>query len=172
MNGWLTPTVTVCFVTGLALAGVAAAQTATVRNDDVLRAEPAATAPDAGKIEANVKVRVIERKGFWAKVSGPAATGWIKLSALNLDTNGSSSSALPSLTSLATGRVGSGNIVAAAGTRGLSADDLKTAQPDMEAVARVKAMAVPPDAAKSYAQDGGLKTRQVAYVTPSGAPKQ
>lgn len=167
MSKWLAHAVVVW---SLAVAGLAAAQTATIRSDETLRAEPVASASDAGRVEANAKVKVLERKGFWAKVASPTATGWLKLSSLNLETS-SGGPTLPTLTSLATGRTGSGNIVSAAGTRGLSAEDLRAAQPDMDAVARVKALAVPPDAANRYAQDGGLKTRQVAYVSPSGAPK-
>jgi hypothetical protein len=41
----------------------------------------------------------------------------------------------------------------------------------MNAVAAVNAMAVPADEAGRYAQDGGLKPRQVPYVTASGAPR-
>lgn len=180
MDKWCLRMIVACWLAGpaaaglaVAQAGVAVAQTATVRLDETLRAEPAPTAAEAGKIDANAKVRMVERKGFWAKVSAPGASGWLKLSSLSLETSGSGTgnAALPALTSLATGRTGSGNVVSAAGTRGLSAEDLRAAQPDMDAVARVKAMAVSADAANRYAQDGGLAPRQVGYVTASGAPK-
>jgi hypothetical protein len=144
-------------------------QAATTRNAEALRADPSPTAASVGNVAANARVQVVERKGFWARISSGNVSGWLKLSSLSLEPSGTASAA-PSLAGLASGRTGSGNIVSTAGTRGLSAEDLRSAQPDMNAVASVKAMSVSGDAASRYAQDGGLKTRQLTYVSASGAP--
>ena len=147
------------------------AQPATVKTDDVLRSEPSPTASSVASVTANAKLGVTDRKGFWAKVDFGGTTGWLKLSSLNLDQGGGAPSG-SAISGLASGRTGSGNIVSASGTRGLSAEDLKAAKPDMAAVAQVKKLAVPADEATRYAQSGGLLTRKVAYISDSGEPQK
>ena len=134
------------------------AQTGTFKANDVLRAEANEQSATAGNVSAGTKFDVLERKGFWVKLKAGNATGWAKLSALNLDQGSSGAGSAGSvLGGLASGRTGSGNIVSSAGTRGLSAEELKAAKPDMEAVAQVKRQAAAVPAATSYAQTAGLK---------------
>jgi hypothetical protein len=147
------------------------AQTGTFKANDVLRAEANEQSATAGNVSAGTKFDVLERKGFWVKLKAGNATGWAKLSALNLDQGSSGAGSAGSvLGGLASGRTGSGNIVSSAGTRGLSAEELKAAKPDMEAVAQVKRQAAAVPAATSYAQTAGLKLRQIEYL-PAPQPK-
>lgn len=149
---------------------------ATMRTPEILRADPTPTAAGVGNLAVDDRVQVVERKGFWAKVATRNTTGWVKISTLALDAPPNAGTApanagAPLLTALVTGRTGSGNIVNTAGTRGLSAEDIRAAQPDMNAVTQVKALAATPAAATQYAQQGGLQTRQLPYLTPTGAPR-
>ena len=147
------------------------AQTGTFKANDVLRADANEQSATPGNVNAGAKFDVLERKGFWVKLKVGNATGWAKLSALNLDQGGSGAGSAGSLLGgLASGRTGSGNIVSSAGTRGLSAEELKAAKPDMEAVVQVKRQAAAAPAANSYAQTVGLKLRQIEYL-PAPQPK-
>lgn len=153
-----------------AAASLALAQTGTFKSAQSLRAEPAEQAAAAGNVAEGARFELVERKGFWVRVKSGAATGWAKLSAVNLEQgNAGAGSAGSVLSGLASGRAGSGNIVSTAGTRGLSAEELKASKPDMEAVAQVKRQAAPAPAAASYAQSGGLRSRQLEYLP---APEQ
>ena len=148
----------------------ALADAASARNDDQLRAEPSPAAANVGRVAANARLDVLERKGFWAKVKSANATGWLKLSSLNLETRpAEGASSLSTLSGLASGRTGSGNVVSAAGTRGLSAGELRAARPDYAALAEVKKFAVAPAQADVYAAAGGLTPRSVAYLPASKA---
>jgi hypothetical protein len=148
----------------------ALADAASARSDDLLRAEPSPAAATIGRVAANARLDVLERKGFWAKVQSANATGWLKLSSLNLETRpAEGASSLSTLSSLASGRTGSGNVVSAAGTRGLSAGELRAARPDYAALAEVKKLAAAPTQADVYAAAGGLTPRSVAYLPASKA---
>jgi hypothetical protein len=152
-----------------AIGSTALADAGTARTADQLRAEPSPTAAAVGRVAANAGLDILERKGFWAKVRASGAIGWLKLSSLNLEARpAEGGSSLSTLNSLASGRTGSGNIVSAAGTRGLSAGELRAAQPDHAALAEVKKLAVAPAPAEGYALAGGLAPRNLAYLA---APK-
>src|SRR5436189_4078522 len=98
------------------LANVAnAQQMGTIKSDDTVRATPAPTAAAAGKVKANSKVELVDRKGFWVKIKSGGTTGWVKMS--NVAAEGGQGSGLSGLSGSSSGRLGSGNIVSASGTR-------------------------------------------------------
>ena len=163
MNALLRTLQTILIICALSSA-VAFGQTGTTKSDDVLRAAASPTAASIAPIPANIKFEVVERKGFWVKIKVGITTGWLKLSSVKLDKGGAASTPTSALSGLASGRTGYGNIVSASGTRSLSAEALRTAKPEMNAVAQVKKFAVSVANATSYAQAGGLQTRQVAYI--------
>ena len=155
-----------------ALGATALADTGVARQDDQLRAEPSPASAAVGSVTANSRLEVLERKGFWARVRTTGATGWLKLSSFNVERRpADATSTVSTLASLATGRTGTGNIVSAAGTRGLSAGEIRSARPDYGALADVRRMAVPPEQAESYAAAGGLVPRTIAYLPAPGAAK-
>jgi hypothetical protein len=148
------------------------AQTAIFKIADVVREEPSETSAAVSNAALNSKAEVLERKGFWVKVKTAQASGWTKLSAVSIEqTGGSGAGGLSVLTGLASGRVGSGNIVSSAGTRGLSENDLKGSKPDLQAYAYVKTLAANEADALRFAQAGGLKPREISYVQPPAAPE-
>ena len=98
---------------------VGSAQTGVVKISDVLRSEPLPNAASVSPVVANAKLTLVERKGFWAKIRIGDATGWLKLSSITLDQGGSGASSGSTLSGLASGRTGSGNIVSASGSRSL-----------------------------------------------------
>lgn len=156
----------------IAVAPLALAQTGTFKTAQALRADASEQSAAAGNVAEGARFDVVERKGFWVRVKAGAATGWAKLSTVNLESGSAGAGSAGSvLSGLASGRAGSGNIVSTAGTRGLSAEELKASKPDMEAVAQLKRQAAPAPAAASYAQSGGLRSRQLEYL-PAPEPKQ
>lgn len=152
----------------LLVAGNVYAQSAIVKADEVLREEATATASGVGNIAANAKVEIVERKGFWAKVKQGGSQGWLKLTALSID-SGASPGGISALAGIASGRTGGGNIVNASGTRGLSSEELKAAQPDMNALALIKTFAVTSESAQQFGQQAGLSSRQIKYIEPPKA---
>lgn len=143
----------------------AAAETARLRTPASLLSGPSVTAKATGVAKAGAVAQILERHGFWARVSAGGASGWVKLSALSLSGSGSGAD----IAALASGRSGQGNVVSTSGGRGLdNGPDLTQGTPNPAAVAALSALAVSQDAAERYARAGGLAARTVAY---SAAPR-
>lgn len=62
------------------------------------------------------------------------------------------------------GTLGTGQIVATAGIRGLDEEKLKAAQYDAAQVNQLESQTVSADAARSFAAQAGLHNRPVAYL--------
>jgi len=149
----------------LLVCNTALAQNVTVKLDDMLRADPndKSTGP---KVSSSARGTMIERRGFWVKVRANNAEGWLKLSAVALDQAEGGTSGVSALVGIASGRVGTGNIVTASGTRGLSDEELKSAKPDAIALDRVKKSVVSEQEVQQFAATGGLRSRQIALIPP------
>jgi hypothetical protein len=144
-------------------ATTAAAAEATVSAATSLLAEPNPAATVVVALPADAKVQTLEKQGFWQKVRAGDKEGWLKLTSIRLA--GKSSITLSGLAAVGTGRAGTGSVVSTSGTRGLKQQDLVNAQPDAEAMAAVDAVTIAPEDVASFAQAGGLQSRQLPYVT-------
>lgn len=149
----------------LAAGRATAQQAGTVKTEDVLRAEPSPTAAAVGGVAPGTKIAILERKAFWLRIKSGSATGWVKMS--SVATEGGSAGNPGALAGLATGRLGSGNIVSASGTRGLSSEELKSARANFAALKQVQGMAISGEEASRFAAAGGLMTRSIEYVKPT-----
>ena len=148
---------------GLFSSTIYAQNSGTLKQEEELRSDPQPTASSAGKLAASTKIEIVERKGFWTKIKSGTNTGWVKISSISLDSTNSGGVG-STIAGLASGRLGSGNVVSAAGTRGLSAEELKSSKPDTGALARVKKFAVTASDSSSFAKRGNLEDRQVPYI--------
>ncbi len=99
-------------------------------------------------VPANATVSVLERQGFWVKVQVAGQTGWIKASVLSFSTGAGGA------TSIDTGRLGKGNIVATSAARGLSAKDLLEGKPNPKEVERLAAALVDDETVQAFLQQG------------------
>jgi len=133
-----------------------------MKTDDTLRMEPSPTSAAVAAAPKNSRVELLERKGFWMKIKSGGAAGWVKLTAVAADAPASQGAG--SLSNLASGRSGTGNIVSASGTRGLSEADLRAARPDAEAVKQVKKLAVSSSDSAQFSSEGRLQARKLAYL--------
>ena len=121
-----------------------------------LKASPAPEAKTVKSVAANVSVKLLKRQGFWVEVSADGATGWIKLSDVNM-----SAASGPGLSAVDT--------VSTSAARGLSDKELTSAKPDAQQFEQLKALAVKPVDAENFAQAAGLKSRTVALLAPPAA---
>lgn len=99
------------------LAGNAVAQErATVIKPDDIRVEPFSDARSVGALKKGEVVALVRKQGAWVEVRAGAVSGWVR--ALSLRMGASAADAASELASLPTGRVVTGEIVAATGVRG------------------------------------------------------
>jgi len=145
-------------------------ETGSTRTTVNLMAAPYSDAKPAGQLPQNITVQILERRGGWMRISGQGKTGWAKLFQVR---TGSGPEAQRSGEGLAilrnigeTGRSGSQGIVATTGIRGLSAEDLKTAKPNPQAVAAMDAYRASDGTARQYAQSAGLKEKNIPFLSP------
>ena len=154
------------YLSCLALAGLSEAQTLSKAAD--LKAEPLMEAKTVKVLAVNSTAKVLKRQGFWVEIDSGGLKGWVKLSNLSLGTSGGGG-----ISTMDTGRTGTGNIVSTSAARGLSAEDLVAAKPDPLQFEQLKSLAVSATDAENFAQSRDLKIRSVPLLeTPARPPSR
>lgn len=145
-----------------------AREAGSTRSTVQLMSTPHTDAKAAGQLAANTPVDILERRGGWLRISGKGKTGWAKLHQVRVGEGPAGKNSGEGLTILKnvgqTGRSGSQGIVATTGIRGLSAEELKNAQPNPEAVKTIERYAVNANQARDFAREAGLKERDVGSL--------
>jgi uncharacterized protein YraI len=148
-------------------AAFAATEVGTTRTDVNVLSAPKTDAKTVGRLSADTRVDIAERRGAWMRVKANGAAGWVRLHQVRLGTGPekTSSEGMKMLwTAGQTGRSGATGIVATTGVRGLSAEDLKTAKPNPQQVQALERFRANESAAREQARAAGLRERQVALL--------
>lgn len=154
---------------------VAAAQAETgiaLKADDI-KAEPFKDAKTVASLAKGDTLEILGKQGGWLQVKSSGGKGWVRIlsvkrgAASKKDAGKEASGVL----AMSTGRAGTGQIVSATGVRGLGEEDLKAAKFDEAELKKAEANAVAAAAASSFAAQGKLAARDVAFLPephPSG----
>ena len=158
------------FVLGLAILPMAhAKEVGSTRMPVTLMTGPYSDAQQAGQLPSNTAVNILERRGGWMRISGKGKTGWAKLYQVRTGAGPEAQKSGEGLAILRnigqTGRSGSQGIVATTGIRGLSAEDLKTAKSNPQAVETMNAYRANGNTARQYALSAGLKEKNVPFLS-------
>lgn len=153
---------------GLALA----AESGTALKADSLRAEPYADARATGKLVRGDKLTILSKKGGWLKVKTAKGSGWVRLLSVRRGgTAASSGTQAKGVLDVASGRAGTGKVVATTGVRGLSAEELKSAKFNEAEIKAMESHAQSAAQGKQFAAGGSLKATSLSYL-PVPAPQQ
>lgn len=139
------------------------AETGTVTRAAQLVAAPFVDAASRGVLQRETVVDVVSRDGGWYQVKADdGREGWVRLSSIRLgevaqEESGGFWASLFSFTGRSQARTAS----ATTGIRGLSETEIRDAQADPEAVARVAAFAPDDAEARRFAAELGLEARTV-----------
>ncbi len=142
---------------------------ATVLRDTELKDKPFLDAKTLRRLPAQTRVIIVDRSGGWLRVTRDGETGWVRLlhvSSQPVGARGSTAQELEAVAKMATGRAGSGNIVATTGIRGLSEEQLRQAQPNPAELQRLESYGVDEEQAAAYARRHRLARREVAEPAP------
>ena len=120
-----------------------------LKEDSRLMDKPSG-APVGSAIATGTPVKIIERQGFWVHVEVSGRNGWMKASGLSFTSGGNK------VTAIDTGRLGSGNIVSTAATRGLSAKDLLNGTPRTDEVAKMSQFQPDQSSIKEFIAQGNV----------------
>ena len=160
-------TVCCCLVLGGGAMSAWAASGVMLR-DEVLRGAASATAPRVGSAARGAGVEVLARQGGWTLVRVAGNSGWVRVLSVRAEAP-ASAAALGGLVEAGTTRRDPGQVVAVAGLRGLTEEQLKTARFDAAELARLHQYAATRADAEQFARAAALQPRELGYLAgPAG----
>ena len=138
----------------------------TIRAVD-LKALPSADAANVAALPEKSQVEVLKRQGAWFQVKAPAGSGWLRMLAVRGE--GGASDAPPAKSGSLSGLrhlvgASSGQSAVATGVRGLSEEDLASAQPNPGQLQELQELSSNPGEARKFADQAKLKPQTVAYL--------
>lgn len=148
--------------------GYAAAESGMAIKNDRLRVKPFQDAAVSASLTTGTRAKILQQQGGWWRVQTTRGTGWVRMLSIRRDATGSGSSA-SSLSKLASGRAGTGRVVATTGIRGLSEAQLKAAQYNEEEVVLAESYASSSGQAATFAEETQLRAQKIDYLTATGA---
>jgi len=139
-----------------------AVETGSAVKADAIKAEPYRDAKTVGPLAAGDKVTIVKREGGWLMLSAPAK-GWVRMLSVRRGTSAPAAKA-SGIAALASGRAGTGRVVASTGVRGLNEEDLKNAKFDEKELKLAESYGIKKNEAEQFAAKARLKARSVAYL--------
>ena len=111
-----------------AASAIAAGETGTALKTDKLMAEPFRDAKTVGSLSTGDKVEILKKQDGWFQVKSAKGSGWVRMLSIRLGEARKGTVDTTGMLGLASGRAGTGTVVATTGIRGLSEEDLKAAK--------------------------------------------
>ncbi|MDO9054500.1 MAG: SH3 domain-containing protein [Gallionella sp.] len=155
------------FIAGTALAG----EIGTTVKADSVRAAPFSDTKIITTLPAATRVEILKKDGGWYQIKSAQGSGWIRMLSLRRGDVKAATGPISGLAGLASGRAGTGKIVATTGIRGLNEEELKAAHYDEKQIALLESSTSSRAEAQKYAAKAKLKARQMDYLAEPGASK-
>lgn len=143
-----------------------AAESGSALKADVLRAQPYSDAKKTGDIKRGENLQILGKKGAWLNVKTTKAGGWVRLLSIKRGA-ASSGSQVKGVLDVASGRAGTGKVVATTGVRGLNEEELKNAKYSEVEVKKLESFTITSGQAQQFAKSGGLKAVKFNYLPES-----
>ena len=138
---------------------------------DSLRAEPYADAKVQGSISKNETLEILATQGGWLQVKTAKASGWVRLLAVRRGGATATGSSAGSVLNVASGRAGTGQVVATTGVRGLNEEELKNARFDAAQIDKLESYTTDAAQAQDFARADGLKAVPFDYLPAGGTTR-
>lgn len=149
-----------------------AAEKGTTLKADTLRTQPFSDAKTAGSLSRGESVDILGKQGAWLQIKTARSTGWVRLLSVKRGTSGTSAAGQATgALSVASGRAGTGQVVATTGVRGLSAEELKSAKFNEAEMRQMEGYEQSSAAGQKFAASGGLKAIKFGYLPAQGEAK-
>jgi hypothetical protein len=142
------------------------AETGSAIKADIVRAEPYADAKKTGDFNRGEQLEILGKKGAWLKIKSSKTSGWVRLLSVKR-ASVSGGSQLSGVLDLASGRAGTGKVVATTGVRGLNEEELKSAKYNEAEVRRMESHTQTAVQGLQFARSGGLKAVKFDYLPES-----
>lgn len=151
-------------LTAIVSGSVLAASPGSLIRDETLRSQPSATAASVGSVAKGAAVEITGRQGGWVQVQSGKSHGWVRLLSVRAGSGGAAGAGLGDVVGIATNKAEPSRVVAVAGVRGLSEEDLKKAAFNPVEVAKLETLGVTEVQANAFAAKSGLKAISVAEL--------
>jgi hypothetical protein len=145
-------------------ASAQAGENGTTIKSDSLKASPFADGNTLATLPSGTHVEILKKDGGWFQVKSSKGSGWMRMLSIHRGDAKSAGNELSGLASLASGRAGTGKIVATTGIRGLNEEELKAAKYDEKQVSLAESYASTRTEAQKFAAAAKLKPQQVSYL--------
>jgi hypothetical protein len=153
----------------LIAANAQAGESGTTIKADSLKASPFADADTLATLPSGTHVDILKKDGGWFQIKSNKGSGWMRMLSIRRGNTKSAGNELSGLAGLASGRAGTGKIVATTGIRGLNEEELKAAKYDEKQVSQAESYASTRLEAQKFAAAAKLKPQQVNYLpNPNG----
>ena len=160
--------ITLTIIAMLAMHPAWASESGTALKADTIRAEPFADANAVTTLSAGDKVEILKKNGGWLQVKSARGNGWVRMLSIRKGEARKGSGDAAGLLGLASGRAGTGKVVATTGIRGLNEEDLKSAKFNEAELKLAESFATGKTDAQKFAAQGNLAPRKFDYLP---APK-
>lgn len=142
----------------------AAVEAGVALKSEAIKKEPFSDAKTIATLRAGDKVNIFGKDGGWLKVKSASGSGWVRMLSIRKGAATKGKSLADSFKGLASGRAGTGKVVATTGIRGLNEEELKTAKFDANELNLDESFATSKSDAQSFAKQGKLKARSFEYL--------
>jgi hypothetical protein len=140
------------------------AETGTLLKADELKAEPFRDAKTLATLAAGGKVDILGKQGGWFKVKSAKGSGWVRMLSIRKGEVRKGGGDAAGLMGMASGRAGTGKVVATTGIRGLNEEDLKSAKFNAEELKLAESYATARADAQKFAAQAKLAARPMDYL--------
>ncbi len=143
----------------------------TVRGTKIMD-KPFRDAKAIGTLKKGDNVDILKRKGGWMQISKGGSKGWVRMMTIRRGKPSGKPAAgteAKGVLALASGRAGSGNVVASTGVRGLSEEELTEAKFNGEELTKLESFNISNKEAAFFAKEAKLVSRSVEFLP---APKR
>jgi hypothetical protein len=143
-----------------------AGESGTTLKADELKAEPFRDAKTVATLAAGSKVSILKKDGGWLMVKSGKSSGWIRMLGIRRGelAKKSTGNEVAGLASLASGRAGTGRVVATTGIRGLNEEELKAAKFNETEVKLAESFLTSRAEAQKFAVKGKLVVQSMNYL--------
>lgn len=155
---------------GLLSGAALAASPGSLLRNETLKSQPSATASSVGSVNKGAAVDIIGRRGGWVQIQSGRSRGWVRLLSVRAGSGGAAGAGIGDVVGVATNKSNPSRVVAVAGVRGLSEEDLKKAEFNGGELAKMEAFGVTGGQAQAFARHSGLKATQVAQLPKPQTP--
>jgi hypothetical protein len=142
-----------------------AGETGKALKADDLKAEPFRDAKTVGSLTAGDHVEILKKQEGWFQVKSTKGSGWVRMLSIRRGEARKGSGEGAGVLDLASGRAGTGKVVATTGIRGLSEEELKAAKYNEMELKKAESFAVTESEARRFAAEGKLVARKIKYLS-------